>query len=256
MSKKKPVLHEILAVVGSLKGAKEKIKTETEITFVKKTTHFHGQHRSLRMFDDARQNENTEEHQELTTTVIDKLEYMSEHFIKFWDAKLQKETGNCNAKSDITVDGIVIAENIPVTFLLEMEYELSTLRDVYSKIPTLPPGIKWKEAPDIGKGVSQDDNLVKDQKTEKTHQSKIMVDPTDHHPAQVKEWTENKAIGEYSTQRWCSMISPSQKSAVLARIDKLARAIKKSRQRANGTEVDTRQVGKEIFSYIHGAIKG
>lgn len=256
MSKKKPVLHEILAVVGSLKGAKEKIKTETEQTFLKRVSHFHGQHRSLRMFDDARQKENTEEHQEITTTVQDKLDYMSESFIRFWDAKLQKESGNCLAKSDIAVDGITIAENIPVTFLLEMEYELSTLRDVYSKIPTLPPGIKWVEAPDIGEGVFQDDNMVKDQKTEKTQQSKVMYDATEHHPAQIKEWVENSAIGEYSTHRWCGMVSPSQKSAILARIDKLARAIKRSRQRANGTEVESRQVGKEIFSYIHGAIKG
>lgn len=253
---KESLLHEILAVVGSLKGAKEKIKSETEATFIKKTSHFIGHHRELHMFSDERQMENTVEHQEITTTVEEKLDYAKDHFIRFWDAKLQKELGNTLAKSDIVVDGAVIATDVPVTFLLEMEYELSTIRDLYSKIPTLAPGIEWVQAPEEGNGIWKDNNPVKDQKTEKIPQFRVLVQPTEHHPANIKEWMETKAVGEYTTNRLCGMLSPAQKSALLARIDKLTRAIKKARQRANGTKVESRQIGNDIFSYIHDGIKG
>ncbi len=256
MSKKNPVLHEILAVVGGLKGAKEKIKTETETTFTKKPQHFLGMHRILRMFDEARSAEGTVEHQEVTTTVMNKLDYMKDHFVRFWDAKLQKELGNSIAKADVVVDDAVLAKDVPVTFLLEMEYEMSTIRNVYSAIPTLAPGVKWVEAPDLGEGIWKDDNPPKDQKSEKTIQHKILVPPTEQHPAQIREWNENKAIGEYTTDKYCGMISPAQKSAVLARIDKLSRAIKRARQRANGTEIEKKNIGSDLFSYIHGAIKG
>jgi hypothetical protein len=246
-------LHEFLAVEGDLKGEKDKIRNETLITLTKKQEHFLGYIRRLEMFDDARGQEETEERRALVTTVMDKLKYSSEASIRFWDLRLQKELANQQAKADIVVDGVEMAKGVPVTFLLTMEEELKQLRKVYDAIPTLQPGVSWVKDETLGEGVYKSEYSVKKNKTEKTIEHKILVPTTKEHPAQVREWSEDKPIGRYVQENWSGMFSPAEKSAVLGRIDKVLRAVKRSRQRANTQEVLKASVGRQIFNFIHGS---
>jgi len=250
--KKGGLLHEVLAVVGSLQGAKDKIAAETVVTFTKKPTHFTGHHRELRMLDEARKSEGgVDQHVEMVTTVMEKLNYMTGAFIKFWDAKFQKELGAQEAKADIEVDGVVLVQGVPVYFLLEMEKELGALRSIYESIPTLAPGAKWDRAPDRGDGVWESMHVVEDDKTEKVFKSNVIVPATDHHPAQIREWTENVVVGKYALDRWSGCLSPAEKSVIIGRVDKLRRAVKRARQRANTQEVPKAKMGKALFEYIH-----
>jgi len=246
-------LHELLAVEGDLKGEKDKIKEETLTTFDKKANHFLGGVRTLEMFDEARREEEAGgvERQEIVTTVPEKLKYMSSAFTRFWDAKLQKETANQEAKADIIIDGKEFVKNVPVTFLLAMEEELKQLRKVYDKIPTLQPGIEWKKDPQKGKHYWKTVHPIVKHKTEKTIEHKIIVPATKEHPAQVKEWSEDKPVGRYSTENWSGMLSPAEKSIMLGKLDKVLRAIKKARQRANNQETRKINVGESVFNFIH-----
>jgi len=248
---KKSMLHEVLAVVGSLKGAKEKIHSETLNTFIKRMSHFNGMHRKLEMFDDSRKKEEVEEHNALVTTVNDKLKYMRGSFEKFWDSKLQKEKGSQLAVADIIVDDITIAKEVPVYFLLEMESEIKSLREVYDAIPTLQPGVEWKKDESIGEGIYKAVHPIVKNKTEKAYHHNVMVPATEHHPAQVREWTQDEPVGQYIEDRWTGMLSPAEKSVLLEKIDKLARAIKRARQRANKQELGNDKIGSSIFDYIH-----
>lgn len=250
--KKKNLLHEVLAVVGSLEGAKDKILGEASNTFTKKAPHFLGWNRKLDMHDDARSKEETEENQALVTTVMAKLNYMKKACVRFYDAKFQKESGGQLAKADIIIDGNIIASDVPVYFLLDLEKEIKQLRAIYETIPTLAPGIEWKRAEDLGDGVWRAAHKVSKTKTEKTYQHKVLVPATKEHPAQIREWNEDRVIGMYVTDSWCGMLSPAEKSVILDRIDKLMRAIKKARQRANSQEVPKVSIGSALFSYIHG----
>lgn len=81
-----------------------------------------------------------EEHKEMVTTVHDKLDYMlNQHIVPYLDAVLQKERANQDAKADIVVDGIVLAKDVPATFLLGLEEKLKRVHEVLDKIPTLAP---------------------------------------------------------------------------------------------------------------------
>lgn len=244
-------LHEILAVVGDLLGAKDKIIKETVHVFTEKPALFSGNHKKLEMIDSSRSGEETQEHKEMTTTIMQKLNYMKASCIKFWDVKFQKECGGQMAKADIIIDDTIIASDVPVYFLLEMETELKKLRQVYESVPTLAPGIGWEKAPDLGEGVWKAKYKLEKTKTEKTYEHNVLVPPTEHHPAQVREWTEDKVVGIYYTDQWSGMLSPAEKSVLLGKIDKLTRAIKKARQRANTQEVPKQQIGDVIFGYIH-----
>lgn len=248
---KKTALHEILAVIGDLKGAKDKISLETLKVFKDKANLFKGQSRTLKMFDEKRSQEETSEHTELVTTVMKRLEYMKQSYIRFWDAKLQKEKGAQNAKGDIVVGDDVLAEDVPVYLLLEMENELKAMRNVYDNIPTLAPGVDWTEAPDIGENIWKARHDVVVNKTEKAYRHNVIVPPTDKHPAQVREWTEDVPVGQYSTKQWSGMMSPAEKSQLIERLDRVIRAVKKARQRANSQELEKASFATKLFSYIH-----
>ena len=246
-------LHEILAVEGDLRGTKDKIKEETIHTFKDKQAHFYGRLKTLKMFDDTRQDEEagSEERKELVTTVHDKLKYMSKAFAKFWDVKLKKETGNQQATSDVIINGEVFAKDLPVTFLLGMEEELKQLRKVYDTIPTLQPGIDWESDTQKGEHIYKTKCPIIRHKTEQIIAYKIIVPATKEHPAQVREWSEQKPVGNYTENTWSGMLTPVGKSRMLSNLDIMLRAIKKARQRANNQKLTDDKIGATVFNFIH-----
>jgi hypothetical protein len=246
---KKSVLHELLAVEGDLDGAHKKILSETTNTFIKKTEHFMGQHKKLEMFVDDGINY-PEVNKKLDTTVGAKLSHMQKTERRYFDAMLQKEATNQTAIADLIVDGITIATELPATFLLGMETRLKHLRGVYESIPTLQPGVEWEKDPDTGEGIYKTKLPEEKLKTETIVEPVVLYPATKEHPAQVKEMSKVINVGKYVQTTWSGMISPAEKSAYLSRIDKLIRAFKKARQRANTTEVVNKSIGAEIFAYI------
>lgn len=252
MSKSK--LHELLAVESDLQGAANKIMAETKDTFNKRADHFTGFHKDLTMLDAAREPEAAAgaEHKELVSTVDEKLAYTEKTVIKYFDALLQKEKTNQNAKADLIVDGVTIGKDLPATFLLGLETRLKAVKEYYEAIPTLQPGVAWvpdtTQRPGVYKASTQDVRT----KTEKTIKAKVLYDATKEHPAQIDKWTEDVVIGLFKTDRWSGMLSPAQKSELLGRLDALMQATKQARQRANHAEVVSDHIGKALFDFVHG----
>jgi len=243
-------LHEILAVEGDVAGEYKKILSETGTTFSKKAELFFGFLRVLDMFEEGSPTPPAE-FKEIDTTVQKKLDYQKKFIIRYFDLVLQKESTNQKATADIEVDGVVLAKDVPATFLLGLESKLKQLREVYNRIPTLPPGIKWLKDENKGEGVYITEKPEEQFKTEKVIIPQILYEATKEHPAQVEKITETKNVGKYSRTSWTGTISPAEKSALLGRLDKLSRAVKKARQRANTEPVVKRTIGKELFDYIH-----
>jgi len=244
-------LHELLAVEGGAKGEKDRIKEETLVTFAKRAHLFTGYIKKLHMLAEERKTEEGEERQSLSETVHDKLDYMSDSFTRYWDIKLQKESANQEAKADVEIDGVAFCKDLPVSFLLSMEDELKQMRKVYDSIPTLQPGIAWEEDNLTKQGAYKTSHPTEKNKTEKTVEHKVIVPPTKEHPARVSEWTEDRTIGKYITTSWSGMITPTEKSLMIGRVDKMLRAFKKARQRANCQETKKRHIGKDIFKFIN-----
>lgn len=243
-------LHELLAVEGDLEGAYRKILAETANTFTKKPAHFMGSVRRLKIYDETKETP-APEHKELDTTVGEKLDYQQDHIMRYFDAVLQKEMTNGIAKADIVVDGTTVATQLPATFLLGLETKLRLLRDTYDKIPTLQPGIKWEIDAKAGTGVYKTTNPEETYQTEKVIEPHVLYPATKEHPAQVKEMSKTVTTGKYTRTVTSGMLSPADKSALLGRLDKLLRAVKKARQRANATKVVTASVGKDLFNFIN-----
>lgn len=256
----KPKLHELIAVEGELQGTARKILEETATTFEKKPDHFQASRREVKMLADTAEAKAEElvETSAMTTTVAMKLEHMEGIVARYWDAVLQKEATNQVARADLVVDGVVIAKDLPATFLLGMEDKLKAVRAVYDKIPTLAPGKTW--VPDAGYEMQpvfmdQDDDIRT--RTKKIPKPVVLYEATKEHPAQVKEVIEDVTVGRIITRNWSGMISPADKSDLLGRIDQLIRACKKARQRANGADIVKLNVGRSLFAFIaDGTLSG
>jgi len=252
-SKRAPQLHEVLAVESDLESQSAKIMNEAIATFTKKASHFIGYHKWLVMFDESRkiEEQGAEDHKEIVDTVKGKVNHVWQHFGRYLDALGQKERTNQDARADLVVDGKVIAEALPATQLLGLESRLKKLRDVYSAVPTHQPGFEWVPDEARGKEVFKTANVATSTKSEKAMRHKVLVEPTEYHPAQVENWSENVAVGVFKTEHWTSMVSPAKKAEWLGRLDKLIRAVKKARQRANTAPIVSNKVSSALRQYIH-----
>ncbi len=246
-------LHEILAVEGDLEGQFKRILAEALSVF-KKGEHFQGFTRTLSMFDEERKHEEEAsfEHKDLTTTVRDKLNYVSDTITNYLDVVAQKERTNQEATGSVVIDNKVLLSDIPATMLLGLESKLRTIREVYEAIPTLPPGIKWVKDEVSGEDVWTTQEPETAMKTEKILKPFVLYEATDKHPAQVKELQDTENVGIYRRTLRSGMLSPREKHELLARIDKLIRSVKVARQQANTQEVVKIEVGKAIMNYING----
>lgn len=260
-SRKQPMLHEILAVEADVQGVAQKIIPETIHTFKEKQTHFQAAHRTLKMFAGDANNEAAtaateaaeEQHLEMVTTVHDKLKYTLSQVVRFYDVVLQKEATNQDAVADLILeDGTTLATALPVGFLLGMEAKLKTLRTVYEQIPTLAPGIDWERDESKGANVWKARNPEVRAKTAKEIRHKVLVAPTDKHPAMIEKWDETVNVGVFTKNVWSSAMTVPEKSKLLERIDALIQATKQARMRANSTPVRQVTIGNTLINYIHG----
>ena len=245
------LLHELLAVEGDLRSNKEKERDQVIGDFISQPASFLGAIKTLKMFDEDRANEDGEVRVEVADTVQEKLHGIVQSFSRYWDCRIQKEVGNQMATADVVIDGKSVFVDVPVTFLLNMEQELTQIRKVYTSIPTLKPGVEWKEDGAKGRGIYKSVHNTETSKTEKSVQHRVMVQATEHFPAQVEKWSEDRPIGKYITENWSGMLSEAQKSIYISRVDRLIKAFKQARQRANCTETMLRSIGIEVFNYIH-----
>ena len=224
-------LHEVLAVESDLENVYKKVLDETLKAF-RSGAMFTAAVRTYQPFEDKPENQLPVERQAMATTVPQRLRYTFEHFARFINAVAVKECTNQLAVADVVIDGVVIIEAAPATLLLGLESKLRILRDLYTKIPTLPVNIRWEKSPEHGEDVYRMQHPDKTIRSAKTFKHRVLYEATEQHPAQIEKWEEQGPIGEYVKEVWSGMVSSAEKSKFLGRIDKLIRAVKQARQRA------------------------
>lgn len=186
------------------------------------------------------------------TTVSDRINYTGAFFIRLINHRLQKDLTNQEAVADVTIDGNVVASGLPATFLLDLEDRLTNYRaSVYAVIPTLDVKKEWTLDPQQGKEIYKTVHPEVRSKTEKNIEHKIIVQATEKHPAQVKEWPIDNVVGKTEVMEYSGMWTSARKAEVLNRCDKLIVAVKEARARANQTIVQPmRDVGSSLLKYI------
>lgn len=247
-------LHEILAVEGDLRSTATAVIEEAGGTFDKRPAHFIQTETATTHFDKAEEHLDTTEHKKMETTVAEKLLYIGDMVTRYYNAYLQKESTNQTAKATVEVAGQPFLADVPVVVLLGMEQRLKELRDMYGKIPTLQPGPNWERDRTMVVGVYRSQHAETRFVTRKTKRAFTLSPATDKHPAQVTALDEDVPIAKRTVTTWSGMLSVHEKSLLLDRVDTLIQAFKRARQRANDATLIERDMGKQIFDYLHGPL--
>jgi hypothetical protein len=245
------MLHELLAVEPSLKGAAAKILAEAKKTFSTRATHFHEAHRSYACAVDGDPGF-PDEHSPMSTTVGEKLDHVAEVVGPFIDAGFQIDLTNQGATATLEVAGIKI-EDVPSTALLRLDHRLAELRQVLDVIPTLEPNTEWESDGDKGQGIWKARDEQK-HRTTKEEGFEVVVEATDRHPAQYERVTRDVHHGTWTGRRWSGELSVSQKYEVIKRLDQLQTAVKKAIAEANRVEHSKNAVADTIFGFLLGDI--
>lgn len=166
------------------------------------------------------------------------------------DVIATQEFANCDAKADIVVDGVTIARQVPVSYMLFLEKQVDVIKGIVQKIPVLTQDVKWNRS------VSDNNIFVTDpvttNRTKKVPKSFTKSPATEYHPAQVEMFTEDVIVGTWSKIDTSSAIPASERDAMLKKIESLREAVKMAREEANSITVTDQKIGKSVLDFVFG----
>lgn len=254
--KRNPRLHELLAVEQDRKGNAERSRSQTLDTFRSRQNHFIGLRRTFKPFtvDEAQGEfggERVEADTRLVKTVPEELGHLFASIGEAMDVGFQVDEANTEARADLEFQGEVIAEQLPATFLLQLEKRLREVRSVLKEVPTFDPVRIWSADPEADKKHVLRAEPVLTIRKQRTRKYNVMYDATEHHPAQIDVVEIDEPVGEIRTYDWTGKISPRKRTALLEQADALIEAVKRARSRANAVEVNPeKKIAAKIFAAL------
>lgn len=250
-------LHELLAVDTNLSNQANTTREGLMKTFADKRHLFT---RKIVKFlpNDEAQKEKIEAQSDIQTSVKQEVTWLSEHLVNAIDVGHQVDVANTQAHSDVVLeDGDEpILKNVPATSLLQLEKRIQEVMAFVKSLPTHDPAQGFTPDP-------QEDGLyvartVTKNRTSKEQVPLVLYPATDKHPAQTQLITKDVVVGTITEQEWSAMTTPVVKSDILANCEKLLRAVKKARARANQQEIETasNKIGKKLLDYVFQPLMG
>lgn len=241
-------LNQIVAVEKGVKTRADKAITDAYHT-TQKSGLFSGLSRVYTPdADDATEADQLPSEQTLVQVVAkDMIDDFSDAMIRLIDVTSTKDMANTDAKADITVDGVVLAERVPVTTLLFLEKKAENLATFIEKMPVLNPAQKWDWDGARGCYASEP---VKQKRSKKVPRVLVKYEATEQHAAQTETWYEDVPVGTWETTAFSGAMKADDVNAIKERVEKLRTAIKFARESANETEVTNVEYGKNILNFV------
>jgi hypothetical protein len=166
---------------------------------------------------------------------------------KLFDVTATKDATNCVAKANVVIDDQTLLTDVPVSYLLFLEKQLTDLQTFIRKLPVLDAAESWtfNESADCWST-----EPVRTIRTKKVPRNHVKAEATEKHPAQVEVYYEDITVGYWTTVKFSGALAAKRVSELLERVEKLQQAVKFAREEANNTEVVDRKVGEKIFGYL------
>ncbi len=245
-------LHELLAVETNLKTQANKCRTDLTGTFEKKRHLFEEKKVTYTPLAEGAPSQ-VEAQSDLQTSVKKELAWLEGHLTKALDAAYQVAETNTHARADIVLEdekATVLAKDVPATALLELEKRCEEIAQLIAAIPTLDPAKGFRADSQRGEGVYVAREVPKT-RTQKQPKVIVKYEATKEHPAQVELRDVDAPVGKIVELEWSSLITPADKAEMFDRIEKLTRAVRRARSRANDAEVDlTKKIGHNLLKFV------
>lgn len=175
------------------------------------------------------------------------LETVGKCLTSLFDVEATKDYANCHALADVVVDGHVIVEKAPVTFLLNLEKELTDLYTFISTLPILDPAEEWK-LDDNSRMYKAEPSQTS--KTKKVQKAIVLYPHSEQHPAQTQLITDDETVGHWEQQKMSGAIPEPKRRELLTKVEKLQSAAKSAREQANMVEAEQKRVGEKIVGWL------
>lgn len=166
---------------------------------------------------------------------------------RFYDLTYTQEFANTQAKADIVVDGKPVLRDVPVTYLLFLEKQLTDLGTFIGKLPVLDPAETWEYDANAGYFRTPENKTKSSKKVRKAF---VKYEATKEHPAQVDTFDEDITVGFWSTIKFSGALPADRIAELAERVEKLKDAVKYARGQANSVEVADMHVANPIFDYL------
>jgi hypothetical protein len=177
----------------------------------------------------------------------DVLRDVSKNLSRLFDVTATKDATNCVAKANVVVDNKTLLSDVPVSYLLFLEKQLTDLHTFIKKLPVLDAAETWSfnESADCWST-----EPVRTLRTKKVPRNHVKAEATEKHPAQVEVYYEDITIGYWTTVKFSGALPAKRVSELLDRVEKLQQAVKFAREEANNAEAVDRKVGDKVFGYL------
>lgn len=240
-----PRLNQIIAIETGLKSRWEGDKTELHKQ-AQKPTLFNGLSRTYRPLEENGEMQPAE-HVKVQLSAKDVFDRLRGRLTELLDATATRDYGNCKAVADVVVDGKPLLKAVPVTYLLWLEKQLIDLYTFIGKMPTLDPAERWTKDANLGLYMTPTQQT---NRTKKLPRVITKAAATKEHPAQTEVFAEDVVVGQWDLTKFSGALPEPEQRALLAKVEKLQKAVKFAREEANVIEVDRQRVGDTIFGWL------
>lgn len=181
--------------------------------------------------------------------VEDVLRDMGASLTRLFDVTATKDWSNRDARADVTVDGRTLLTEVPVSYLLFLEKQLTELASFIRKLPVLDAAESWNHDPSSDAWKTDPVRTVRTKKVPRSH---VKAEATEQHPAQVEVYYEDIPVGYWTTVKFSGALPARRVNELLDRVEKLLQAVKFAREEANSIDVEDQRVGDVVFGYLFG----
>lgn len=171
----------------------------------------------------------------------------AEVLTKLFDVVATKDWANCKAKADVVVEGQTLLKDVPATYLLFLEKQLTDLHTFIKKLPVLDASELWNYDASADCWATEPVQTVRTKKIPRNH---VKAEATEKHPAQVEVYYEDVSIGTWRTVKFSGSLPAKRVHDLLARVERLQESVKFAREEANNLEVEEQKIGEKIFHYL------
>ena len=241
-------LNQIIAVLNGKKSRSQKELTEI-YKKLQKSALFEGISRTYQPQDEEGETQ-PPERKNVQYKGRDAINDARAALCDLYNVAATQDWANCDAKASVTVEDQVIIEDVPVPHLLFLEKQLTDLHTFVTTLPTLDPAEVWHW--DSNADCYTSDTTFSN-RTKKVPRSHVLVEATEHHPAQAEMYHEDVKVGEWRTVKFSGAIPAQERNEVLGRIRKLQDAVKYAREQANNMEVEEVNIGNKVLDFVFGA---
>lgn len=166
---------------------------------------------------------------------------------RLFDVVATKDWANTQARADVAVDGVTLVKDAPATYLLFLEKQLVDLGTFVRKLPTLDPAETWEYSDQQDAWATVPVETTRTRKVPRNH---VKAPATDKHPAQVEVYMEDVVVGFWKTTKFSGAVTAAERAKLVERVTKLAEAVKRARETANGTTVTDVTPGAAVLGYL------